>query len=374
MSPTSAPSRVPLAIRTVFTRLRVRGVPWWARYLTVTALTFGVFAGQLRLGVEPPGFSFLLFFPVVIASAVVFDRGSGIFAGVLTTVLTFYFFEPAGSIDVLYATDLLQILVYGVIAVLSAFLIEALHLAYMKLEDAHQELIESHRELTSAEGEKSLILQELVHRVRNDMATMAAFVRIKGRSVVQDEARSALESTAERIQVMSRVHNRLSMHQRAISANSQEFLSDLCTDLRSSIGSVKPIAIELDAETHALPLRQAVSTGLIVNELVTNALKYAFPGDRAGIVRIAFRRENGSFALRVEDNGVGISGPVRGSGLGHTLVRGLTQGLHGQMTMTPLQPGTAILVTFPVTEVPSSENELRQSDGREQAEPDQERS
>ena len=98
----------------------------------------------------------------------------------------------------------------------------------------------------------------------------------------------------------------------AISAvDSGIFVPDLCEDLQAC---ARPgVAIECRAESHDVSLTAAVPLGLIINELVTNSLKYAFPGQRPGLVRVLFVREGDRYRLLVEDNGVGMSGDVKGN-------------------------------------------------------------
>ena len=105
----------------------------------------------------------------------------------------------------------------------------------------------------------------------------------------------------------------------------QDFLCGLCDDLRSALVGSRPVALLCDVDSHAISHAQAVALGLIANELITNAVKYAFPGDRDGTIRVAFDHCDGELCLRVEDDGVGMasgSGEGEGNpGTGQRLVR-----------------------------------------------------
>nr|WP_274597248.1 sensor histidine kinase [Microvirga tunisiensis] len=109
---------------------------------------------------------------------------------------------------------------------------------------------------------------------------------------------------------------------------------------------LRPIRLDVEAESHSIPLNQAVSVGLIINELLVNALKYAFPGDRSGHVRVTVTRTDQEYCLAVSDNGVGLpatqgSTPsATSTGLGQRLIRSFVMQLNGRHEIEPLSHGT----------------------------------
>ena len=110
---------------------------------------------------------------------------------------------------------------------------------------------------------------------------------------------------------------------------------------------MRPISVEVSAESHRLSLNRAVPLGLIINELLTNALKYAFPGDREGRIRIVFERKDEDFHLCVCDNGVGFPEGARAEGLGTRLVRALSAQLGGRLRIESRASGTECTLVFP---------------------------
>jgi len=120
------------------------------------------------------------------------------------------------------------------------------------------------------------------------------------------------------VHVVARLSNRLNASADDSNLDSQLFVAELCEDLQACARS--GISVECRAESHDIPLTAAVPLGLIVNELVTNALKYAFPDRKSGVVLVDFSREGDDFRLLVEDNGVGMSNTVKGGGLGFHLL------------------------------------------------------
>ena len=164
-----------------------------------------------------------------------------------------------------------------------------------------------------ARGESSrlqgLLLQEMAHRTKNDLQFLASMLQIEGRALEAGMGRASLLSAASRIAVVGRVHSLLQRGGPA-HADMQPLIDELCADLRVSLVGVRPVALRAEVEPCVLPLETARSTALIVNELVTNALKHAFPDERPGNVKIRLAREQDEAVLIVEDDGVGLPSDV----------------------------------------------------------------
>lgn len=135
----------------------------------------------------------------------------------------------------------------------------------------------------------------------------------------------------------------------------REFLQGLVANLRSEVGALHPVALHVNAEALPLAVGRAVPVGLIVNELVTNALKYAFPDRQAGSVWVGLRREGGTMVLAVEDEGIGCdpTAAPQGIGIGLRLVKTLAAQLGGRAVPGASRgegrtPGTEWRVHFPL--------------------------
>src|SRR5262249_51614179 len=130
--------------------------------------------------------------------------------------------------------------------------------------------------------------------------------------------------------------------------DSRAFLQELCDDLKVLVAPGQPLAIECDAVSRCLSVAQAIPLGLVVNELLTNALKYAFPNGRPGAIRVSLEQVGGHLRLKVEDDGVGLgSGRSQGTGVGIDLVRALCEQLGGKLDVKSTQGGTSFRVAFP---------------------------
>lgn len=203
----------------------------------------------------------------------------------------------------------------------------------------------------TAVRQRALLLEEMSHRVRNDMQRLVGL--LQSQAGTDPAAAAALTRAAGRIQVLGRVHRRLARRDGTFAVDSQAFLEGLADDLRAAMLPDTGIALTASAEAHPLPVAVAGDVGLVVNELVTNALKYAFPRDRGGVVRIGFGREGDLYRLAIADNGVGL-GHARldtaNGGSGMRLVRALAAQLGGRLEVQAAEVGgTLCVLWFPVT-------------------------
>ena len=326
---------------------RTRRWPVWGRYLGATLVI--LITLMLRLGLTEylPAFPFLLFFAAIIINAVLFDRGSGFYTVVLSAILADYFFiEPIGSIDIEDYRAVIGLILYLMIGFTTAAIIEALHTTAHDLTQANQRL-------AAAEQEKALLLRESGHRMKNDLATLAALVRLQERTMQDPLVRSALASTADRIHVLARVHERLHLGEgRTAVINVADFIQELCNDLKAAHFALRPISLTLQVEQHVLPLERTVPIGLIINELLTNCLKYAFPDDLGGTITVDFHCSGERFRLSILDDGVGLRMPGNSrtfTGLGTRLIRSMAAQLGGTVTIEPNShgKGTRAIVEFP---------------------------
>jgi two-component sensor histidine kinase len=320
--------------------------------VTVAALAIA-YLFQIPLETEVPGEPFLLFFLVVSAAALGFGQGVGLFAVGLSTFLSFFFFEPSSNALVLnHASDLIQVELYALLAAGSAVGLARLAQALIAADEAA-------RVLELSERANSVLLRELAHRVANNFAAVASLIRRKANLVGDAGARSVLNEAVEQVMVLARVHSRLRPDSDEVCLDSRGFVQELCEDLQSLIASGQPLSIQCTAVSRRLSVAEAIPLGLIVNELVTNAIKYAFPDGHAGTVRVTLEEAGDGLCLSVEDDGIGLgSGRIHGTGLGLDLVRALAQQLGGKLEIRPASLGGQFRVEFrrarPATRAPQS--------------------
>lgn len=213
-------------------------------------------------------------------------------------------------------------------------------LARVRLRDAK---IAAENALRVSNARLETLLREVNHRVSNSLAMVSAFVHMQSKALSNDEARAALQDTERRIQAIAQVHRRLYTSDDVESIAMDEYLTALVDELQETWStSVAPRPIRLDAEQLRLHPDKAVSLGVIVNELVSNACKYAYGDGVAGEIRVRFGKAgDGHFHLIVEDDGVGLTAGAapRGSGLGSRLVVAMAKSLASNLDYDPAHRG-----------------------------------
>lgn len=196
-------------------------------------------------------------------------------------------------------------------------------------------------ELRASNARLEALLGEVNHRVANSLQVVSAMVRLQASALTDADARGALEDTQRRIDAIAQVHRRLYTASDVESVDMRDYLRALIDELAETLSSeAAPRRLRLFAAPLRLPTDRAVSLGVIVTELVTNACKYAYP-DGGGEVRVRLAEADGTFELIVEDDGGGMvdgAGP-RGTGLGQKLIRAMAQSLRATFAYDPAHAG-----------------------------------
>jgi chemotaxis protein methyltransferase CheR len=204
------------------------------------------------------------------------------------------------------------------------------------------------REHAIAHQRISTLMQELTHRVKNSLQSIAALVFIEARSHKSGEGKAALERVSHRIDALGLLYSKLSKSDTVEAVDAATYLDDLCRELVASVQGATAIALKTDIDNELLPTDKAIPIGLIVNELVTNALKYAFPNETKGTVTVTLKRAPGELRLTVADDGKGIDIRRADSGLGGRLVEGFAQQLGGQVERESGNQGTTVRLILPL--------------------------
>ena len=324
--------------------------PLWIRLTTTVATLGATYLLQLPLEHQVPGQPFLPFFVVVIGTTLAFGPGIGFMSVGLSTLLSVPSFEPLGELTTLtHPADLIKLEIY---AILSAGCV----VAFANLGDALIAACDESEAFKRLSEKKSLLLSELAHGVANNFAAVAAFISLKATSVSDATAQAVLDEAIEQVQVMGRIHRQLRAGDQDASVDSRTLIRGLCTDLQASLARGQSHAIECAADSRPLCMDHAVLLGLIVNELVTNAIKHAFPDGRAGRIRVGFEVREGQLRISVTDNGIGLHNLGRSdSGMGQDLIRGLSRELGGEPEITSTMSGSSFRLSIPyVIPFPSS--------------------
>jgi len=206
------------------------------------------------------------------------------------------------------------------------------------------------REVREQRDRAEMLLREVNHRVANSLQLVASLVTMQKGIVPEGPARDALVETQTRIAAISQVHRRLYTSKDVRRVELDAYLTGLIEELGQAMrASGTHDALRVSAEPVEAPTDQAISLGVIVVELVTNATKYAYPEGAPGEIRVFLQREDGArVRLTVEDDGVGfdISGPPQGSGLGTRIVKAMAANLKTEIHFDPAHTGTRAMLSF----------------------------
>jgi two-component sensor histidine kinase len=211
-------------------------------------------------------------------------------------------------------------------------------------QQAEEDLRANKALLQQALEEQDVLTREISHRVKNSLQLVAGLLNMQGRASGNEDLRRALADAEARVHTIAQVHDRLWRHNEMRSVNLAEFLGELCVKLRESaphftVGcSIDPVIVPTDL---------AVPLGLLVNELVTNAFKYAYL-EAPGEVRVELTSDSPErLRLEVSDHGVGLPldfDPARARSLGMRLVASLTRQLGGRLEWQDARPGTRFVL------------------------------
>jgi PAS domain S-box-containing protein len=211
------------------------------------------------------------------------------------------------------------------------------------------------RELRAALREKEVLLQEIHHRVKNNLQVVASLLDLQAEVIADSRVRTALEDSQARLQAIALIHEQLSQGASLTRLDAANYLRRLSTRLFETYSpSDGRITLELEVEEIALDVNVAIPCGLMLNELLSNALKHAFPGGRSGTVIITLRQEPpGTCMLTVRDTGVGLPEGLdirQTDSLGLQLVSRLIEQLGGILTLVR-GGGITFKLTFPLPQL-----------------------
>jgi len=193
---------------------------------------------------------------------------------------------------------------------------------------------------------QKLLLRELGHRVKNHLGMVVALLRLKGARHKDPAVRQDFERAIERVHTIAYLHDRLYRADDVEHVDAQDYLDAIVENLETGLLADARIAIVREVEPFDLHVDQAVPVGLIVNELITNAAKYAFAPGQPGRITVRLRRRGARATLAIADNGHGMADGAA-AGVGTRLVRSLAGQLGGKLRTTRA-PGLAYTLTFPL--------------------------
>lgn len=241
----------------------------------------------------------------------------------------------------------------------------AWHNAHLKNEDGDvvgtlssgQDITErkqAENKLKNSLKEKELLLKEVHHRVKNNMAVISSLLNLQAEKFKDPPVLNAFRDSRHRIRSMALVHEKLYQAKDLSKIEFSQYIKELSRQIsRSNEFQGARISIKVKADNIKLGIDVAIPCGLIINELLTNAFKYAFPNNQRGEIRIYMQlKENKFYELMVKDNGVGLPAHIdvqKTTSFGLNLVCLLTQQLEGKVEVHR-KKGTRFIISFPIKE------------------------
>jgi PAS domain S-box-containing protein len=208
----------------------------------------------------------------------------------------------------------------------------------------------AHAKLKDALIQKEVLLKEVYHRVKNNLQVVSSLINLQARNVKNEEALNLLNQSADRIKAMALLHEKLYQSKDLAKIDFKDYVGSLIESLLISFG-IKTNQIKINSTINDvfLDLDTAIPCGLIINELLSNALKHAFPQDQPGIIEINFTREQNEFNLVISDNGIGFPDDLdiqKCKSLGLQLVTRLSKDqLRGRLSIEQ-NPGATFMIHF----------------------------
>jgi len=221
--------------------------------------------------------------------------------------------------------------------------------ANKKLEIKQAEINEQNNLLQKLLTEKEWLLKEIHHRAKNNLQVIISLLNTQSAFLDNEDALMAIQNSQRRMHAMSLIHQKLYQSDNLASIDMVWYIKELISFLKDSFGSDNKIKFILDTESIMLDVAQAVPLGLILNEAITNAIKYAFPDYRQGEIFISLKpRQETHFLLSIIDNGIGLPmgfDPEKSNSIGMNMMQGLSEQLDGDFKVKS-ENGLALYITF----------------------------
>ncbi len=202
-------------------------------------------------------------------------------------------------------------------------------------------------ELQEALAAQTMLVHEVDHRVKNNIQMITALLSMQTRSIADPQARGSLDSMLQRVESIGTVHRRLYQSKDVRRFDVADFIRDIAQELVKTTGR-EDLALDLDLRSVHVPAQQASPVALMLNELIMNALKHAFPIGRPGRLSVTVDDADGELLVIIADDGVGIPEAKTKSGFGSRLIKTLARQLQADISWRPGEPGTIVEVRSPI--------------------------
>ncbi len=219
-----------------------------------------------------------------------------------------------------------------------------------KVEERTTGLVEQNEVISRQNVEKEVMLKEIHHRVKNNLQVVISLLRLQSISLKDDSDQELFFEAQQRIRAMALVHEKLYGSTSLAKIKTDNYIKTLVDELVSNYQLSNSVKVHFNVDPMELGIKTMIPLGLLLNEMVTNSIKYAFVGREEGEIDITLKASGDKILLRVADNGIGIKNRNESEGIGMELIDAFVDQLDGEMTM-PDSSGTTFVISFsPQTE------------------------
>lgn len=309
----------------------------------LTSVAFGLLCCGLifvlRLGIDliaPGGAPFALLYPAVVLSTLLARWQAGMVAGVVSILYIWYVRFP---IENSFRFENIEGAYSLIVIALSAMFVLAIVELFRRA--VHRAAAERDREI----AERDLFLAEFDHRVKNNFAVVASLLDLQRRRAAEPATKEALGTALSRIESIARAHRHLYRGRNSAAVEMRAYLTELCAALHDALSLHGAIQLDCLSEEVEMPRDRAVSIGLVVNELVTNAVKHAFAGREGGAIAVTLSARPNGWRLIVADDGIGMRrkpSKRTDGGLGNRLIEAFARQAGGTIATDSDPTGTTV--------------------------------
>ncbi len=212
-------------------------------------------------------------------------------------------------------------------------------------------LSDKNNKIEAALNEKETLLREIHHRVKNNLQVVSSLLSLQSRGLTDEQAKEAMSDSRNRVQSMALIHQNLYQDKDLVGVNTKEYIEKLTSNLVQNY-SLQKVEVETDIDNLDLDVDIMIPLGLILNELITNSLKYAFKEQDSGKIQIHLKQQAAGLQLQVSDNGKGLPAEFNHTkleSLGFRLIDAFTKKLKATMKIERPKTGTKINILIPKT-------------------------
>ncbi len=216
---------------------------------------------------------------------------------------------------------------------------------FFRVRSKNKLISEQNNVISKSLGEKEILLKEIHHRVKNNLQVISSLLSMQSRSIKDVKAKEAILEGKTRVHSMSLIHQNLYQKDNLTGIEMQDYLLKLSNNLFNTYSlDQDAISVKTDIQSIKLDVETVIPIGLIVNELITNSLKYAFPEGNKGTITVSLKESQGQLVLIVSDDGIGLTEAVltkKQDSFGHSLIRAFRKKLDAELSIRN-QDGTVV--------------------------------